>query len=84
MITGLLGKPSVGKSTFFKAATLANVEISPRPFTTLKSTEGEAYVRLECIEKFFNVKCNPRFGFCINGKRFVPIRLMDIHGLIEH
>ncbi|HIH18307.1 MAG TPA: hypothetical protein HA218_05815, partial [Nanoarchaeota archaeon] len=33
MIIGLVGKPSSGKSTFFKAATLAEVAIAPYPFT---------------------------------------------------
>ena len=40
MLIGLVGKPSVGKSTFFKAATLANVEIASYPFTTIKPNLG--------------------------------------------
>jgi ribosome-binding ATPase YchF (GTP1/OBG family) len=83
MLIALCGKPSVGKSTFFKAATLANVEIANYPFTTLKSTEGVAFARVDCVDKEFNVKCNPRLGFCLNGKRFIPVKLMDIPGLIE-
>lgn len=83
MITSLVGKPSAGKSTIFKASTLADVAIANYPFTTLKSTQGVAFVRVECAEKEFNVKCNPRFGTCVNGIRFVPIKLMDIPGLIE-
>ena len=31
MLIGLVGKPSVGKSTFFKACTLADVDIAPYP-----------------------------------------------------
>src|SRR3989339_201054 len=77
MIIGLVGKPSSGKSTFFKSSTLANVEISPRPFTTIKPNHGTAYVSLECIDKEFNTRCQPRFGFCIEHKRFVPV---DISG----
>ncbi len=83
MIIALSGKPSTGKSTFFKAATLANIEISSRPFTTIKSNRGTAYVKIKCVDSFFKVKCNPRFGYCIKGNRFVPIELMDIPGLIE-
>src|SRR3989344_1681329 len=82
MIIGLVGKPSSGKSTFFKSSTLANVEISPRPFTTIKPNHGTAYVSLECIDKEFNTQCQPRFGFCIEHKRFVPVDLMDVAGLI--
>ncbi|MBU0958581.1 MAG: 50S ribosome-binding GTPase, partial [Nanoarchaeota archaeon] len=83
MKIALIGKPSVGKSTFFKAATLAEVKIASYPFTTLKSSEGVGYVRIECLEKEFNTKCNPQKGFCINGQRFVPVKLVDIPGLVE-
>ena len=40
MLLGLVGKPSVGKSTFFKACTLANVAIAAYPFTTLEANLG--------------------------------------------
>ncbi|MEK6925944.1 MAG: redox-regulated ATPase YchF [Nanoarchaeota archaeon] len=82
MLIGLVGKPSVGKSTFFKAATLAEVEIASYPFTTIKPNHGIGYVRVSCIDKEFNVKCHPSHGFCINGERFVPVELMDVAGLV--
>ena len=69
MLLGLVGKPSSGKSTFFKAATLAEAEIAPYPFTTIKPNHGIGYVKVECIDKEFGVKCQPAHGFCINGKR---------------
>ncbi len=82
MLIGLVGKPSVGKSTFFKAATLAEVEIASYPFTTIKSNHGIGYVRIECIDKEFNVQCQPNHGFCINHQRFVSVELMDVAGLV--
>src|SRR3989344_5642429 len=82
MIIGLVGKPSAGKSTFFKAATLADVEIANYPFTTIKPNSGVGYVKIECAEKNFNVKCNPRTGYCIEGKRFVPVQMIDVAGLV--
>jgi ribosome-binding ATPase YchF (GTP1/OBG family) len=82
MLIGLIGKPSVGKSTFFKAATLAEVEIAAYPFTTIKANHGVGYVRVECIDKEFKTQCNPNHGFCINHQRFVPIDLMDVAGLV--
>jgi ribosome-binding ATPase YchF (GTP1/OBG family) len=82
MLIGLVGKPSVGKSTFFKAATLAEVDIASYPFTTIKANHGVGYVKVECIDKEFNTKCNPNHGFCINSHRFVPIDLMDVAGLV--
>tara|TARA_B100000315_G_scaffold189877_1_gene179804 strand:+ start:1028 stop:1153 length:126 start_codon:yes stop_codon:yes gene_type:complete len=36
MLIGIVGKPNCGKSTFFKAATLAEVEIANYPFATIK------------------------------------------------
>ncbi len=83
MFLALFGKPSVGKSSFFKAATLAEAEIASYPFTTLKSQDGVAYVKIDCIDKDYGVKCQPRFGYCIDSKRFIPIKLTDIPGLIE-
>jgi len=82
MLIGFVGKPSVGKSTFFKAATLAEVEIASYPFTTIKANRGVGYVRVECLDKEFKTKCNPSHGFCINSQRFVPIDLMDVAGLV--
>ena len=82
MLVGIVGKANVGKSTFFKAQTLANVEIANYPFTTIKPNHGSGYVRVECADKEFNIKCNPRFGYCINGIRFVPVELLDVAGLV--
>src|SRR3989344_5324177 len=82
MLIGLVGKPSAGKSTFFKASTLANVEIANYPFTTIKPNHGTGFVRVCCVDKEFNVKCNPRLGYCIDGNRFVPVDLLDVAGLV--
>ncbi len=82
MIIGLIGKPSAGKSSIFKAMTMIDVKISPIPFTTIQPNVGIAYIVLDCIEKEFNVKCSPKHGYCKNGKRFVPVKLADVGGLI--
>lgn len=83
MLIGLVGKPSCGKSTFFKAATLAEVAIASYPFTTIKPNRGIGYVKIECLDKEFKTQCNPNHGFCINHQRFVPVDLMDVAGLVE-
>ena len=83
MLIGIVGKPSTGKSTFFKAATLAEVAIASHPFTTIKPNHAVGFVRTKCVEGEFKVKCNPRFGYCINENRFVPIDLIDVAGLIQ-
>lgn len=82
MLVGIVGKPSSGKSTFFKASTLADVAIANYPFTTIKPNHAVGYVRVECADKDFNVQCNPRFGYCINHIRFVPIDMLDVAGLV--
>jgi len=78
MLIGIVGKPNVGKSTFFRAATLAEAEIAPYPFTTIKANEGVGFVRVECPKK----DCKPNQGFCIGNQRFVPIKLLDVAGLV--
>src|SRR3989344_3739298 len=82
MLIGLVGKPSSGKSTFFQALTSVPVERSARPFTTIKPNRGIGYVEVECVDKDFNVQCNPRSGFCINARRFVPVEVLDVAGLV--
>ena len=79
---GLIGKTNVGKSSFFKAATLIDVEISNRIFTTIKPNIGIGYVIVDCVCKEFKVKCNPKNSICKNGKRFIPIKLIDVAGLV--
>jgi ribosome-binding ATPase len=82
MLIGIVGKPSCGKSTFFKAATLADAEIANYPFTTIKPNRAMAYVKVECVDKEFGVQCNPRVGYCVSGTRFVPVELLDVAGLV--
>lgn len=82
MIIGVVGKANVGKSTFFKALTLAEVLIANYPFATIDPNKGFGHVRVSCAEKHFKVKCNPRFGHCLEGNRFIPIQLIDVAGLV--
>lgn len=82
MIVGVVGKANVGKSTFFKALTLANIEIANYPFATIDPNKGVAHVRIDCVDKEFNVQCNPREGFCTDHQRFVPIQVIDVAGLV--
>ncbi|MGD1004263.1 MAG: redox-regulated ATPase YchF [Methanoregulaceae archaeon] len=79
MITlALAGKPNCGKSTFFKAATMANAEIANYPFTTINPNFGVAYVRSKCPCRELNLVC----GKCVDGNRFVPVNLIDVAGLV--
>ena len=82
MEVGIVGKPNVGKSTFFKALTLIDAEIANFPFTTIKPNIGMAAVRVECPCATFGVKCNPKNSLCIGGSRFVPVKAIDVAGLV--
>ena len=82
VVVGLVGKPNVGKSTFFSAATLASVPIANYPFTTKKANVGVTYVTVECVCKEFNVKDNPVNSACVDGVRFCPVNLVDCPGLV--
>ncbi|MBI4448822.1 redox-regulated ATPase YchF, partial [Candidatus Woesearchaeota archaeon] len=82
MLIGIVGKPSCGKSTFFRAATLAEAEIANYPFTTIKPNHGVGFVRIACADKDFGKQCNPRFGYCLEENRFVPVDMLDVAGLV--
>ncbi|MCU4801299.1 redox-regulated ATPase YchF [Halobacteria archaeon HArc-gm2] len=79
---GLVGKPSVGKSTLFNAATMNDVPEGAYPFTTIDPSVGEAYVRVDCAAPEFDHECTPNTGYCDDGVRFVPVRLVDVAGLV--
>jgi ribosome-binding ATPase YchF (GTP1/OBG family) len=79
---GVVGKPNVGKSTFFSAATLANVPIANYPFTTIKPNIGVGYVRSHCVCREFNVTDTPGNSTCIDGIRLIPVELVDCAGLV--
>ncbi|MCG2879831.1 MAG: redox-regulated ATPase YchF [Vulcanisaeta sp.] len=79
---GIVGKPNVGKSTFFAAATMIDVKIAPYPFTTIEPNVGIGYVRIPCVCRDLGVKDNPRNSICIEGNRFIPVELIDVAGLV--
>lgn len=82
MLIGIVGKPNCGKSTFFKALTLADIEIANYPFATIKPNHGMGFVKINCVDKEFGTQCNPREGYCVNHKRFVPVEFLDVAGLV--
>jgi len=87
MITiAIAGKPNSGKSSFFKASTLADVEIASYPFTTIAPNTGIAYVKVKCPcqeEAIRQEIGGEGCGNCIDGYRFVPVELLDVAGLVR-
>lgn len=95
LIVGCVGKPSAGKSTLFNAVTEGNakVRISPLfltiqvgnyPFTTIEPNTGITYYLTDCPCRKRNCskQCSPIYGFCKDGQRQIPVKLLDVAGLI--
>jgi ribosome-binding ATPase YchF (GTP1/OBG family) len=82
LIIGLIGKANVGKSTFFNAATELAVPAANYPFTTIEPNVGVAYARVKCVCREFGVQDNPVHSMCIDGNRFIPVKLVDVAGLV--
>ena len=80
---GLIGKTNTGKTTLFNAATLLNAKISSFPFTTKKPNVGTAYACDICVCKELGVTDNPQNSTCIDGWRYVPIKIIDVPGLLK-
>jgi ribosome-binding ATPase YchF (GTP1/OBG family) len=83
LLVGIVGKPNVGKSTFFSAATLKMVPIADYPFTTIKPNVGMGYLRTRCVCREMGVTDNPKNSVCQDGTRLIPVKLVDVAGLVE-
>jgi len=83
MLVGVVGKPNVGKSTFFAAATLKDVPIADYPFTTIQPNVGVAHLRTKCVCKEMGVVDAPKNSICLDGTRLIPVKLVDVAGLVE-
>ena len=76
----LAGKPNAGKSTFYKAATMADVEVGNYPFTTIDANRGVSHARTECPCLDRDERCGD--DNCHDGTRYVPTELLDVAGLV--
>ncbi len=82
MEVGIVGKPNVGKSTFFNALTLLDVPMAPYPFTTTVPNRGVGLVRTKCPHVERSVPCTPGNAKCVGGVRWIPVNLVDVPGLV--
>ena len=82
MEVGVVGKPNVGKSTFFNALTLLDAPMAPYPFTTVTPNRGVAAVRTPCPHTEKGIPCTPGNARCVDGTRWVPVSLVDVPGLV--
>jgi len=75
-VVGIVGLPNVGKSTLFKALTKKQVDIAPRPFTTINPNIGIVEVPDQRLEKIAEI---------VGPEKVIPafIKFIDIAGLIK-
>lgn len=79
---GIVGKPSCGKTSFTNAACMTNFKEGSYPFTTIKANVGVTHVRTPCACGDFDIEDNPQNSVCIGRVRLVPIKLIDVAGLV--
>ena len=53
-------------------------------FTTIDPQRAVGYLQVDCACARYGVsdRCKPNYGACINGRRSVPIELLDVAGLV--
>ncbi|XP_069124327.1 uncharacterized protein [Argopecten irradians] len=82
-VIGLVGKPSAGKSTFFNAATTVDLaKTGAHPFTTIEPNIGKAFYSIVCPCERLDKRCDAAHGHNFSGKRYVPVLLKDVAGLV--
>lgn len=82
MEIGVVGKPNVGKSTFFAAATLVDVHIANYPFTTIDANIGVSYAITEHPCKEIGCTPNPQNYEYRDGLALIPVKMIDVAGLV--
>jgi ribosome-binding ATPase YchF (GTP1/OBG family) len=79
---GIVGKPSCGKTSFTNAACMTDFKVGSYPFTTIEANVGVTHVRTVCACKDLGVEDNPKNSICIEGIRLIPVKLIDVAGLV--
>ncbi|MFW9855807.1 MAG: redox-regulated ATPase YchF [Candidatus Thorarchaeota archaeon] len=82
VLVGIVGKPSSGKTTFLNALCGTSAKTADYPFTTIDPNQGVGFVTTPCVHQELNVICNPRNSECVDSVRKIPVKVIDVAGLV--
>ncbi len=82
VLVGIVGKPSSGKTTFLNALCGTSAKTADYPFTTIQPNQGAGFVTTPCICQELEVTCNPNNSECIDRVRKIPVKVVDVAGLV--
>ncbi|MFX0209316.1 MAG: GTPase, partial [Candidatus Hodarchaeota archaeon] len=82
VLVGIVGKPSSGKTTFLNALCNTNAKTADYPFTTIQPNQGVGFATIPCVCQELGLTCNPRNSECIDNVRKIPIKIIDVAGLV--
>ena len=61
---------------------MTDFKVGSYPFTTIEANVGVTHVRTACACADFDVEDDPQNSICIDRVRLVPIKLIDVAGLV--
>ena len=82
VLIGIVGKPSSGKTTFLNALCGTSAKTADYPFTTINPNQGVGFVTIPCACQELGVTCNPHNSECVDKVRKIPIKIIDVAGLV--
>ncbi|MHA2243383.1 MAG: redox-regulated ATPase YchF [Candidatus Hodarchaeales archaeon] len=82
ILIGIVGKPSSGKTTFLNALCGTSAKTADYPFTTIQPNQGVGFVTTPCVCQELGITCNPQNSECIDRVRKIPVKIIDVAGLV--